>query len=255
MSALNDTRIDRTSAVPYYLQLAQMMEAEMDRGAFGPGDRLPTESDLCRDYDLARSTVRETLRHLQDQGRIKVVPRRGAFVAEPAQSGWLLQSARGFLEAELDHKRDGVETRVLTAKRCKLPPAASEALGLPVNAPGFMLARVRRLDGKLALYSVNYLLPELEDTLRESDVLSGKGSLTRALRLGGFETARARRSVAAVAAEGDAARVLKTPDREPLLLVTSVSWDKRGKPFDFYTSWIKSDVVQIAVEAMSNGND
>ena len=243
--------IDRSSPIPYYLQLSQLVEQAIDRGDFGPGDRLPSESDLCRDYDLARSTVRETLRHLADQGKIKMVPRRGAFVAEQAGSGWLLQVAQGFFEAEVDQLHRTVETKVLEAQKCFLPDEAAAAMGLENGATGFKLARVRRLDGQLALYSVNYLLPELEDALRSSEVVTGGGSLNRTLQSAGYEVFRARRGVEAVAATEDLANLLEVPVGSPLLLVTSVSWGRDGNPFDFYTSWLRTDVVKVTVEAQT----
>jgi GntR family transcriptional regulator len=246
--------IDRSSPVPYYLQLSQLMELAIDRGDFRPGDRLPSESDLCRDYELARSTVRETLRHLSDMGKIKMVPRRGAFVADQAGSGWLLQVAQGFFETEVDQHRT-VETRVLSAERCVLPDAAAAAMALDGNAQGFRLERVRRLDGELAMYSINYLLPEIESVLRSSEVLSGGGSLNRTLQSAGYEVSRARRGVEAVAATDKLAGLLEVPIGSPLLLVTSVSWGRDDKPFDFYTSWLRSDVVKVTVEAQTALNN
>lgn len=242
--------IDRTSEVPYYLQLARLLEQSIDAGTYGPGDRLPGETELCTDYGLARSTVRETLRHLLDQGRIKLVPRRGAFVAERADPGWRLQGTQGFFEVEVD-QHHSVETRVLEATRCVLPDEAAEALELPPASAGFKLARVRSLDGKLALYSVNYLLPEVEAALRASEVITGVGSLNRTLQSAGYETVRARRTVEAVAADEVLATLLGVQPGQPLLLVTSVSWDRNNKPLDFYTSWLRNDIVKVTVEAQA----
>ena len=83
--------IDRTSPEPFYLQLTRIVEDAIDNGVFGVGDRLPGESELCRRYELARSTVRETLRALEARKRIKVVPRRGAFVIDP--DGFVIRCA------------------------------------------------------------------------------------------------------------------------------------------------------------------
>ncbi|SAK57550.1 GntR family transcriptional regulator [Caballeronia ptereochthonis] len=246
--------IDRSSPVPYYLQLSQLMMQAIDRGDYAPGDRLPSESDLCRDYELARSTVRETLRHLADQGKVKMIPRRGAFVAEQAQSGWTLQVAQGFFEAEVEQHRS-VETKVLEAERCILPDAVAQALDLDSGIGGFRLARVRRLDGQLALYSVNYLLLEIESVLRSSEVLTSGASLNRTLKAAGYEVFRARRGVEAVAATRDLSTLLEVPVGSPLLLVTSVSWGADGKPFDFYTSWLRSDVVKVTVDAQAALNN
>ena len=240
--------IDRTSEVPYYLQLTRLMLQAIDAGTYRPGDRLPGETELCADYGLARSTVRETLRHLVDQGRVKLVPRRGAFVVEQADPGWRLQGTQGFFEVEVD-QHHSVETRVLEATRCDLPDAAADALELARGSAGFKLARVRNLDGKLALYSVNYLVPEVEAVLRASEVLSGVGSLNRTLLSAGYETDRARRTVEAVAADSAIGAILGVALGQPLLLVTSVSWTRGNKPFDYYTSWLRNDVVKVTVEA------
>jgi GntR family transcriptional regulator len=248
------TGIDRSSPVPYYLQLSQLMLHAIDRGDYAPGDRLPSESDLCRDFELARSTVRETLRHLADQGKIKMVPRRGAFVAQEVQSGWTLQVAQGFFEAEVEQHRS-VETKVLEAERCILPDDVAQSLALEGGSGGFKLARVRRLDGQLALYSVNYLLPEIESALRASDVLTAGASLNRTLKAAGYEVFRARRGVEAVAATPELSALLDVPAGSPLLLVTSVSWGADGKPFDFYTSWLRSDVVKVTVDAQAALNN
>lgn len=246
--------IDRASPEPFYLQLTKFIEDAIDKGEFAAGDRLPAESEFCRRYDLARSTVRETLRTLEDRKRIKVVPRRGAFVLDPDQSGWVLQVAAGFFEGEVDHNQRKVETSVLEAKLKTLPEGPANALHLKKNEQGFLLRRLRRLDGKLALYSVNYLLPELGEIVLGSSAMRPDGSLNRVLRKAGYRIFGARRSVEAVPAPADIAKLLDVPVGAPLLLVNSVSWKKGGKIFDYYKSWVRTDVVKITVEAKAAGD-
>ena len=59
-----DPPIDRVSPKPFYVQLSGLLEEAINRGEYRPGDRIPTESELCRTYNLARSTVRDALRGL-----------------------------------------------------------------------------------------------------------------------------------------------------------------------------------------------
>ncbi len=243
--------IDRLSPEPFYLQLSRMVEQAIDAGELSAGDRLPGESELCRRYDLARSTVREMLRNLQERGRIRMIPRRGAFVVDPERSGWSLQVTAGFFEGEVDHNKRRVVTDVLEASRCAVPEFAATAVQLAEGEQGFRLRRLRRLDGALALYSENHLLPELEGIVRNSEVMAPHGSLNRVLRGAGYAVFGARRSVEAVPAPADVAKLLEVRAKSPLLLVTSVSWGKDQRPFDYYTSWVKTDVVPITVEAQA----
>lgn len=249
--ALQTGGIDRLSPEPFYLQLSRLVEQAIDAGEFSVGDRLPGESELCRRYDLARSTVREMFRNLEERGRVKLVPRRGAYVIDPDQSGWMLQVTTGFFEGEVDHNKRKVETRVLEAKRCEFPELPAAALNMQPGEEGFRLRRLRRLDGDLALYSENYLLPELEDVVRGSEVMEPRGSLNRVLRGAGYRIFGARRSVEAVPAPTAIARMLEVPAKSPLLLITSVSWGKDRRPFDYYRSWVSTDIVKITVEAQA----
>lgn len=121
--------------------------------------------------------------------------------------GWRLQVTQGFFDVEVD-QHHSAETRILEATHGVLPEAAATGLEVEMRAQGFKLARVRRLDGKLALYSVKYLLPEIEDVVRRSDVITGGGSLNRALQAAGYETFIERRSVEAMRASSEVAALL-----------------------------------------------
>ena len=252
---LLDHDIDRTSPEPFYLQLSRVIEDAIDRGKFAPGDRIPAESELCRTFDLARSTVRATLRTLQDRNRIRVVPRRGAFVTDPEKSGWVLQVAAGFFEGEFNNDNRSVETTIVDAVQAPFNGVAADALNLPQGAPGFLLRRLRKLDGRVALFSANYLLPELEDIVRNSPVLHSIGSLNRALSDAGYRIYGAKRTVEAVPASEEIAAVLEVSVGSPVLLVSSVSWDKDGRPFDYYTTWLRTDVVKVTVQAEIGRNN
>ena len=245
--------IDRASPEPFYLQLGRFISEAIERGEFTAGDRLPGESELCRRYDLARSTVRETLRLLEERKLIRLVPRRGAFVAGPGESGWVLQGPEGFFEAETGQNQRKVETAVLEAKRKTLPDAPHQALGLKSGENGFVLRRLRRLDGKLALYSVNYLPADLGEAVAASPALEPDGSLNRALAEAGHRIIGARRSVEAVAAPAAVAKLLEVSAGAPLLLVTSLSWAKGGRKVDYYQSWVRSEIVKVSVEAHATG--
>jgi DNA-binding FadR family transcriptional regulator len=66
--------------------LADDLRAQITSGQLRPGDRLPTEPQLCRDSGVSRSTVREALRLLASQHLI-VTTRGvagGSFVAHPS---------------------------------------------------------------------------------------------------------------------------------------------------------------------------
>lgn len=73
--------IDRWSEEePYYAQLARFLRDDIRSGLLRPGDVLPSEPRMAREYGLARATVRQALEVLRDEGLLQTVRRVGTRV-------------------------------------------------------------------------------------------------------------------------------------------------------------------------------
>jgi GntR family transcriptional regulator len=73
-------RIDMSSPVPAYRQIAGGIRAMLVAGDFGPGDLLPTIRQLATDLGIHPNTVAEAYRLLADEGWVDLRRRRGATV-------------------------------------------------------------------------------------------------------------------------------------------------------------------------------
>ena len=63
-------------------QLADTLTEEIVRGDRQPLDPLPTEPELCEEFSVSRSVVRDAMRMLAARGLVRVEHGRGAFVTE-----------------------------------------------------------------------------------------------------------------------------------------------------------------------------
>lgn len=72
--------IDRQQPVPLYFQLKMLLTEEILGGKYGPGDRLPTEHELCAHFQISRTPVAKALTELADEGVVLRHRRRGTFV-------------------------------------------------------------------------------------------------------------------------------------------------------------------------------
>jgi GntR family transcriptional regulator len=165
----------------------------------------------------------------------------------PQQRGWLLQGREGFYEDEVEGRQRLVTTDVLRAEQGPLPRSAAEALQLAPDSDGYILERVRQLDGETALFSVNYLPPHIGPVVARSDVPSGAGSLNSTLRNAGYVVAGASRTVAAVAADGQIASRLQVYTGTPVLKIKSTAWDPHLVAFDHHEVWVRSDTVNVEI--------
>ena len=60
--------LDRSSPLPLYFQLKQILLERIEQGEWQPGDLMPGEQDLQDTYGLSRTTVRQTLGDLVNEG-------------------------------------------------------------------------------------------------------------------------------------------------------------------------------------------
>ena len=91
----NGGPLDRTSFVPLYYQLQEVLKEQIESGAWATGEALPSEPELARRFGVSRVVVRQALAILEDDRQIVRVKGRGTFVAEPkldARAGGLSRS-------------------------------------------------------------------------------------------------------------------------------------------------------------------
>jgi len=70
-------------------EISDQIKELIHTGIFRPGDKLPPERDLARQFNVGRMAVREALRVLEDSGfiYIKQGSNGGSFIKEPETSG------------------------------------------------------------------------------------------------------------------------------------------------------------------------
>ncbi len=67
---------------PLHKQLTDILSREIESGRLQPGDRIPTEMDLCRLYGISRATARQALDTLRELGLVRREVGRGTFVVK-----------------------------------------------------------------------------------------------------------------------------------------------------------------------------
>jgi GntR family transcriptional regulator len=104
MSARSVIRIDLSSSVPAYRQIADAIRTLLVNRELKPGQRLPTVRQLAIDLAVHHNTVAEAYRLLCDEGWLDLKRRRGALVLERAvpnasakKRGALRQRLRGLV--------------------------------------------------------------------------------------------------------------------------------------------------------------
>lgn len=83
---------EAATALPLYLQIQAALKDRIVSGRYPVGSSLPTEAELCTEFDASRYTIREALRDLANHGYIRRRPRSGTIVLSSQPQTSFVQS-------------------------------------------------------------------------------------------------------------------------------------------------------------------
>ena len=111
--ALTAERFDRIEVVAAWQLAAEAIEREIVSGRLRPGDSVGTELELCRQFGVNRSTVREAIRVLEQGGLVRRGTDRRLYASLPRYSGLSSRVSRALILHEVTFRELWSTARVL----------------------------------------------------------------------------------------------------------------------------------------------
>lgn len=208
-----------------YEEIARYLRTEIASAV--PGTRLPSESELCEQFEVSRMTARAALQILDHEGLIVRKRGRGTFVASRPVPR-LLGSPLSFTESM---RRRGLtaSSRLLAAGEVEPTQEDDEALGLADAQRPLLLERLRLASDMPMAIERAILHPSLRDVLDEDLAV---GSLHAALERMGRVPTRAQAWVSARVADSRERKLLDLEDPAVILAERRVITDQDERPLE-----------------------
>jgi GntR family transcriptional regulator len=232
--------VDRSSPVPAWAQVAQILRRQMDVGAFEDGERLPSEQELATGFDVSRITIRQALSHLASEGYVERRQGVGTFVSpRPGLVQHDLSLSAPWRDRVKAAGHEAVSRQLGVAVLEKLP--ADLARRFPDTALAGELVYLRRLqcvDSQPIGLSESWVPAGLAPGLSKEPLMDGSLSLTLRERYG-IRPAEVDSSVETTLANAADAQLLGTFVDAPLFVVVALSRQRNGELIDVSrTSWL-----------------
>ena len=211
-------------------KISQNIERQIEEKELSPGDKLPTEYELSRQFMVNRHTVRRALSYLQDKGFIESTQGRGTFVRRPARPVTLNRRPR-FAEAVILQGRSP-SVRVLRLDIRSSEPHVAAELGLAPGAPIVFLERLRFVDDEPTGLSLHHFSAERFPTFPE--MYRARGTITHTLIDSGVpDYTRRRTTISSRLSMPMEAELLHVPRHIPLLIQRYLNVDGLGRPLEY----------------------
>ena len=212
------------------------------------GDLVPGDLELCDQFGVSRTTVRQGLAELAHEGWVVRERGRGTFVAPPKLTERAVERLSGFFEDMVALGHPPVSQVLRQQVR-----AADEQVAARLNLkPGERIVEIERLrfvEDEPVVLTTTYLPQALAPGLETADLT--RRSLYEYLETEcGLSLASGRRTIEAVAADARQAKLLRIRKGAPLVFLQSVSYLADGRPIEFYLAFHRGDRSRFEVELM-----
>jgi len=138
-------KLDREAPTPLYIQLRDVLEADISSGRYKPHKRLPSERELCAHFDVSRITVRQAIAELMHEGLIYSRAGKGTFVSAPAINQEL-QALTSFSQDVVVRSKTP-SSRVLVAETIPATQRLAQKMRIAPQTELVKLSRLRMSNG------------------------------------------------------------------------------------------------------------
>ncbi|MFD2206536.1 phosphonate metabolism transcriptional regulator PhnF [Kiloniella antarctica] len=226
-------------------QIGRFLLQDITGGTYKPGEKLPTENEIAKRFQVNRHTVRSAIAALTEDNVLRVEQGRGTFVQETVLDYPLGNRTRFSQIVSGRHRlpdKHLVESKIEFANKQVL-----KRLMLSGKTKVIRLESVSEADGIALAYSVSYL-PAVRFKGIEK-IFTKTKSLTEALKQYGLEDyTRKNTRITAHMPDRRTSEFLRQSKNKPVLITESVDIDTNGLAIQFGITHFASERVQLFVE-------
>lgn len=206
------------AGLPRYQLVAQALIDDINSGRYEIGDLLPTEAELCEQFNVSRYTVREALRQLSDLGLIIRQAGVGTRLVEKQSSVKYMQTSNG-VEDLYKFVRD-IRLEVVSQSIITTDLGVSNLLNCPIGQEWIYLRGKRYAAGEeipIAITDV-YVAKQYQRILEEiKDTKVPVYSLIE--KIYGFQIVEIKQDISATLLDNKAAAIFHEKPGAPALQV------------------------------------
>lgn len=232
--------------VPYHLQIKEVLKKEIKNDRYE--GKIPSERELIDRFSVSRTTIREAINHLVNEGMLKKVHGKGTFIirTKPVQD-WI-HTIKSLTET-ITHMGMTPGSKLLTNK----PLTEPEHIGQYLNSKDFhLIKRLRTADEEPIAIERHYHQPNLGNKLNQFDLNSVTIYDVMENNLG-ISMDEAEQSITCKPISKEDAKELGIPPSTNVLAVDRLIRNNHGDVIEYYTSFIKPEMYVFRITLKNQG--
>jgi GntR family transcriptional regulator len=249
-------RIDRTSGVPAYRQVADELRRRIRDGIYAPATQLPSERELSELFGTSRVTIRQAIAELRSEGLIIAEHGRGLFVRPQRNVQRLSRSRLSTSERQAgrgtfltDATQHGFTPRVeVEIRHESADDRTAHLLDLDQHANIVVRDRLMFADDRPVQIAVSRLPADLIRGTPIEQEDTGPGGIYARLDELGHRPTHFTEIVSARMPRPEESSALQLSGGTPVLLITRIAYDTNNRPVEVNDMVLAADHYELVYE-------
>lgn len=224
---------------PVYIKIVEDLKNKINGAQLKPGDIIPSEAALSKEYGASRMTVRKGLAILANEGYIYSIPGKGNFVQKPAHNKYTVYYD------EMNNSINSVDRTKLLEVNIIIPnEKLANDLHITKNKNVIMIRRIFYTDGYPVAYDIKYLLyhkgmPIVEKEIEHATFPEMVSNRTSVFAL------KKELTIYAQMPDKEIKRHLNIYDDLALLVVEQKLYNSENKPMGLGITYFRGDYIKL----------
>ncbi|MDC2866943.1 trehalose operon repressor [Bacillus sp. BP-3] len=156
-----------------YEQIYTDISKLIDNRKLKEGDKIPSETELMKEYEASRGTVRKAVDLLQERGYVQKIHGKGVFVLKRKNIEF---SFGGIISFQEENERLGrfCITTVVEMEQLRASKEVAKLLNTKAKTKIDRIKRIRNIDGENVILDINHFIsdtiPELTKEIAEKSI-------------------------------------------------------------------------------------
>ncbi|EKF41850.1 GntR family transcriptional regulator [Nitratireductor indicus] len=237
----------RQSRAPLYLQVAEILRQRIARGTWREGDLLPTLSDLANEFSVAKITVRQAVKLLEQEGLLAPRRGRGTTVLPQAPAQRPLKVETRLADLLEVYSGDTPDLVGLEDRRAELP--GSPEIGTPAPEGYHLLRRMHSREGQhYCIIAIYCAVPVFE---RHAARLREELALPVLLRSPDIDIRKAHQTLVIGKSDDETASLLGLAIGDPVANVRRILCDASGQILYLADVIYRGDYIRLEMDLLA----
>lgn len=221
--------------------------ARIKNGTYQKGEKIPTELELCKNFDVSRTTVRAALNQLTLEGYLERTQGRGTFVADKKVHQTLSQTVKRYVD-QVEVQGKTAEIILIDLSVIPASETIQLALGVPSNDPIQKIERVRKANHSPTQYEISYIPWSIAPGITKEQA---ETSLYNALKQD-FQVAIAKTTehIELTLSDESTSHYLDSEIGLPCFYIETIAEDQDGNKIEYSQSYFRGDKTNFVIERL-----